>query len=205
VELSTPAARFLGLNDRDLLANMRCSSMHNLTAPLVTSGARRGCGYRQPGGAYFAVPLGPGGRSVEELLIDPPVVIEHPACLGLASVGVTLIKRDGVTHVLDVVGREHHPSVASFIDEMRRLGVSRRAPRTLDGMDVAASLVVRITRCSTLGVWRVQSRPDSILMQKRTWRSSVTRGTTTLRRSGLHSAKPRSVAGAEAHFGRRHS
>ena len=41
--------------------------MRDISTPLVTSGARRGCGYRQPGGAYFAVPLGPGGRPVEEL------------------------------------------------------------------------------------------------------------------------------------------
>ena len=45
---------------------------------------------------------------------------------------MTLIERDGVTHVLDIVGREHYPTVASFIDEARRLGVSRRAPRTID-------------------------------------------------------------------------
>src|SRR5205823_11234312 len=105
--------------------------MTDLSTPLVTSGARRGCGYRQPGGAYFAIPLGPGGRPIEEFLIDPPIVID-PARLGLASVGVTLIERDGVTHVLDIVGREHYPTVAAFIDEARRLGVSRRAPRTID-------------------------------------------------------------------------
>jgi hypothetical protein len=106
--------------------------MTNTSTPLVTSGARRGCGYRQPGGAYFAVPLGPGGRAVEEFLIDPPVVIDDPGRLGLSSVGVTLIERDGVTHVLDLVGREHYPTVASFIDEARRMGISRRAPKTID-------------------------------------------------------------------------
>jgi hypothetical protein len=106
--------------------------MTETSTPLVTSGARRGCGYRQPGGAYFAVPLGPGGRPVEEFLIDPPVVIDEPARLGLAAVGVALIERDGVSHVVDLVGREHYPTVASFIDEARRLGVSRRAPRTID-------------------------------------------------------------------------
>jgi hypothetical protein len=105
--------------------------MPDTTTPLTTSGARRGCGYRQPGGAYFAVPLGPGGRPVEEFLIDPPIVIDA-ARLGAAAVGVTLIERDGVTHVLDIVGREHYPTVASFVDEARRLGVSRRAPRTID-------------------------------------------------------------------------
>ncbi len=116
--------------------------MHDISPPLVTSGARRGCGYRQPGGAYFAVPLGPGGRPIEEFLIDPPVVVDDPARLGLASVGVTLIERDGVTHVLDIVGREHNPTVASFIDEGRRLGISRRAPRTID--------FARITHASRL-------------------------------------------------------
>jgi hypothetical protein len=106
--------------------------MTDTSTPLVTSGARRGCGYRQPGGAYFAVPLGPGGRPVEEFLIDPPVVIDDPGRLGLASVGVTLIERDGVTHVLDIVGREHYPTVASFVEEARRMGISRRAPRTIE-------------------------------------------------------------------------
>src|SRR5579859_7564153 len=101
--------------------------MTETSAPLATSGARRGCGYRQPGGAYFAVPLGPGGRPVEEFLIDRPIVVDA-AKLGAAAVGVTLLERDGVTHVLDIVGREHYPTVAEFVDEVRRLGVSRRAP-----------------------------------------------------------------------------
>jgi hypothetical protein len=111
--------------------------MHNPTMPRVTSGARRGCGYRQPGGAYFAVPLGPGGRPVEEFLIDPPVVITEPARLGLAAVGVALIERDGISHVVDLVGREHYPTVASFIDEARALGISRRAPRTIEFSRIA--------------------------------------------------------------------
>jgi hypothetical protein len=59
-------------------------------------------------------------------------VIDDPGRLGLASVGVTVIERDSVTHVIDIVGREHYPTVASFIDEARRLGISRRAPRTID-------------------------------------------------------------------------
>jgi hypothetical protein len=98
---------------------------------LVTSGARRGCGYRQPGGAYLAVPLGPGGKPVEHFLVDPPLVVD-PSALGLSSVGTAMIERDGVTHVLDVVGREHYPTVAEFIEEARRMGVSRRISRTAD-------------------------------------------------------------------------
>jgi hypothetical protein len=34
--------------------------------------------------------------------------------------------------VVDIVGREHYPTVASFVDEARRMGISRRAPRTID-------------------------------------------------------------------------
>jgi hypothetical protein len=111
--------------------------MHDESRPLTTSGQRRGCGYRQPGGAYFAVPLAPGGSPVEEFLIDPPVVIEDAARLGLTSVGVGLFERDGATHVVDIVGREHYPTVAAFVDEARRLGVSRRAPRTVDFAHIA--------------------------------------------------------------------
>ena len=112
--------------------------MHDDSRPLITSGQRRGCGYRQPGGAYFAVPLAPGGRPVEEFLIDPPVVIEDASRLGLTSVGVGLFERDGVTHVVDIVGREHYPTVAEFVDEARQLGVSRRAPRTIEFAAITA-------------------------------------------------------------------
>ena len=50
----------------------------------------------------------------------------------MSAVGVTLIERDGVTHVLDVVGREHYPAVELFVDEARRVGVSRRIAVTTD-------------------------------------------------------------------------
>jgi hypothetical protein len=97
----------------------------------VTSGAQRGCGYREPGGAYLAVPLVADGVPVEHFLIDPPAVVDGDA-LGLSAVGVTLVERDGVTHIMDIVGREHYPTVADFIEEVRRLGVSRRVSSTLE-------------------------------------------------------------------------
>ncbi len=99
--------------------------MSDTFAPLVTSGGRRGCGYRQPGAAYLAVPLG-------EFLIDPPVVVDDPGALGLTSIGTTMIERGGITHVLDIVGREHYPTVLAFVDEARRMGISRRISRNSD-------------------------------------------------------------------------
>jgi hypothetical protein len=50
------------------------SFMHDELRPLVTSGARRDCGWLQPGGAYFAVPLAPDRRPVEELRRHRPTV-----------------------------------------------------------------------------------------------------------------------------------
>ena len=105
--------------------------MTDTATPIVTSGGRRGCGYREPGGAYLAVPLGPGGRPIEEFLIDPPTIVDR-AKLGLHAVGITLLERDSVTHVLDIVGREHYPTVAAFIDEARTMGISRRASANTD-------------------------------------------------------------------------
>ena len=96
---------------------------------LVTSGARRGCGTRRAGDAYLALPLSPYGRPVESFLVDPPQVVRKDA-LGLATLGTRMIDRDGVTHVLDVVGAEHYATVAAFVDEARRLGISRRIART---------------------------------------------------------------------------
>jgi hypothetical protein len=76
---------------------------------------------------------------VEEFLIDPPVEVEESSRrLGLTSVGVGVFERDGITHVVDIVGREHYPTVAQFVDEARRLGVSRRAPRTIEFARITA-------------------------------------------------------------------
>lgn len=95
---------------------------------LATSGGRRRCGVRQPGGAYLAVKLAPGGQPIETFLVDAPKVVSKDA-LGLSPVGVTLLEVGETTHVLDIVGRQDYPTVSSFIDEARRLGVSRTIAR----------------------------------------------------------------------------
>jgi hypothetical protein len=92
---------------------------------LVTSGARRGCGIRQPGGAYLAVPLGPGGSPAEHFLIDPPILID-PDSLGLSAVGTALH-----TCSTSSAASTTRPSPSS-IEEARRLGISRRIAKTAD-------------------------------------------------------------------------
>lgn len=92
---------------------------------------KRGCGVRKAGACYGESGMGGEGFSIEHFLIDPPYRIDAKA-LGLASVGVKLIERDGVWHVLDIVGQEHYNNVADFVEEARRAGVSRRFPKNLD-------------------------------------------------------------------------
>lgn len=92
-----------------------------------TAGVKRGCGLRAAGGIYFETGLSQHGRPVEDFLIDPPIAVDLKA-LGISDVGVHLVEHRGRKVVMDVVGVEHYPNVADFIEEVRRFGVSRRAP-----------------------------------------------------------------------------
>lgn len=94
--------------------------------------AERGCGMRVQNGVYAECGLSPHGRPVEFFLIDPPLPVPDTVLAGLPNIGVQLFERDGIWHVLDRVGLEHYPTPVDFVEEVRRLGVSRRLPRTLD-------------------------------------------------------------------------
>lgn len=85
-------------------------------------GARRGCGYRVSGGVYLETGLTKfGGQPVEHFLADPPHPYEPDA-----KIGVQLVEKDGVYHILDWVGEQHYPWPADFVEEVRRYGLSRR-------------------------------------------------------------------------------
>ena len=91
----------------------------------------RGCGERKRGGIYAECGLSPWGVPIEHFLVDPPQVVDAGA-LGLASIGVKLIEMHGALHVFDIVGAEHYPNVADFVEEVRVMGASRRLAKTLD-------------------------------------------------------------------------
>jgi len=98
----------------------------------VRSAARsRGCGTRKQGAIYAECGLSIWGRPIEHFLVDPPRVSDAGA-LGLSSIGVKLVEVNGVWHIFDIVGSEHYPNVADFIEEVRAMGASRRLARTLD-------------------------------------------------------------------------
>lgn len=91
----------------------------------------RGCGSRKQGGIYAEFGCGPGGSPIEDFLIDPPVIFD-PKELGITPIGVRLVEREGVWHIIDWVGSEHYPNVADYVEETRRAGLSRRLAKTLD-------------------------------------------------------------------------
>ena len=85
----------------------------------------RACGRRKKGGIYSECPLGEGGTPIEDFLFDPPA----PLNIDLAPQGVKLFERDGIWHLVDWVGSSHYPNVADFVEEVRRMGMSRRLPK----------------------------------------------------------------------------
>lgn len=97
----------------------------------MTGRAARGCGAsRVQGGVYFECGLGEDGLRVERFLKDRPISISA-SNLSLSDRGVKFIQdKKGVWHILDIVGRESYPDVARFVEEVRRLGLSRRAANT---------------------------------------------------------------------------
>ena len=93
--------------------------------------AIRGCGSRVVGGVYAEVKTGDEGIPIEAFLVDPPSPVDAQA-LGLTDKGVRLVQLGDTWHVFDIVGEKHYPYVADFVEEGRRMGVSRRLPSNLD-------------------------------------------------------------------------
>jgi hypothetical protein len=91
----------------------------------------RGCGVRRQAGIYAECPTSPDGRPIEDFLVDPPQPIQA-AALGVTPRGVKLVEVFGACQVIDWVGAEYYPNVADYVEEVRRLGASRRLAGNLD-------------------------------------------------------------------------
>lgn len=104
-----------------------------MTQAIMAVGGRRMCGSsRTQGGIYLECGVSAGGSPVECFLLDPPQIID-PATYGVTALGVQLVTDGrGVTHVIDWVGTEHYPYVTDFIEEVRRMGVSRKVALNVD-------------------------------------------------------------------------
>jgi len=92
----------------------------------------RGCGKRQPGGAYLVTAVGERGDPIEKFVVDPPRIID-PATYSLSPQGMCLlIQGNKPPGVLDWVGENHYPNAADYVEETALFGSSRRIPRTFD-------------------------------------------------------------------------
>lgn len=69
------------------------------------------------------------GLPIEWFCIDPPVKWEP---FNVCKLGQAPVQLAGVTHLLDWVGECHYPDVASFIEESRCHGCSRKIRRNFD-------------------------------------------------------------------------
>ena len=121
----------------------------------AVQGVPRGCGTRQEGGTYLESGVSPGrGRPLEFFLADPPVPLTCDT-----KVGVELIERGGVVHVIDWVGEQHYSNAADFLEEGRRYGFSRRVPRTLDFSRLTAESRILVVHARGLVVNHEALRP----------------------------------------------
>ena len=93
--------------------------------------AIRGCGSRVVGGVYAEVKSRDEGVPIEAFLVDPPSPVDVQG-LGLTDKGVRLVQLGDTWHVFDIIGENYYPNVADFVEEGRRMGVSRRLSSNLD-------------------------------------------------------------------------
>ncbi|MCI0393267.1 MAG: hypothetical protein MOB07_31445 [Acidobacteria bacterium] len=91
---------------------------------------KRGCGFRVEGGIYLTVATSEFGSPIDDFLRDPPEIVDLDQLQVPKRHPVALPRTNGngqeVYHVYDYVGAEHYPDLASFIEEAREMGISRR-------------------------------------------------------------------------------
>ena len=104
----------------------------------------RGCGRREPGGLYACCGLSGNGVPPEVFLIDPPKAWDETS-IPLARRGMRMVAdRNGVNHLVDVVGRNYYPTPLGFFMEFKRLGLSRRisAKLPLEKLELGTSKIM---------------------------------------------------------------
>lgn len=119
----------------------------------------RGCGDRTPGGLYIESGLGPGGIPLEHFLVDPPLPVPE----GLDLVNKPQIAMDtetGIAHLWLWIGAEWYPYCPDFIEESRRLGVSRKLNPQMDLSQLTpGSRMILVHPAARNTLWQEQEPP----------------------------------------------
>jgi len=89
----------------------------------------RGCGTRVRGGLYACVGVSEFGRPVEHFLFDPPIRWHGPKVL---RAPMLVQDEGGVYHMVMTVGKRYYPFVPDIVEEIARMGLSKRVPRNFD-------------------------------------------------------------------------
>ena len=141
----------------------------------------RGCGDREPGGVYVECGLSPRGRPLEDFLLDPPLPLpEGYSKAELANkpqLWVRTARTDPddpateyvvmhpgtdqpIVDLLIWIGEQHYPYVADYIEEVRRLGASRKLNPNLDLSQLTRYSRMVMAHPSAINtLWREQSPP----------------------------------------------
>ncbi len=116
----------------------------------------RGCGNRKAGGVYIESKLCAEGAPFYTAIVDPPVIVPEELISRISAVGMTMWERNGVNHLVDVVGECHYPNPADFVEESRRMGLSRRISNKfpLDKLTPGQSRIILVHNKAYINNWR---------------------------------------------------
>ena len=92
----------------------------------LTINCRRGCGdSRDKKGVYLCHGPSSSGKPIEDFILDPVKVWPDKW-----QRGFKIMPAGDINHIVIFVGKEYYPSLWSFVEEVKRFGVSRKVPPT---------------------------------------------------------------------------
>jgi len=92
---------------------------------------KRGCGERSAGSVYGMCPTSPTGTPVWNFLLDPPVPYHEGLFRGIKFAQDEALGDgwdNGSILLIDWIGAEAYPTLACWVEEVRRFGMSRKFP-----------------------------------------------------------------------------
>jgi len=91
---------------------------------------QRACGSREQDKMYIKVETSPVGKPIEHFIIDPPM--EWDGDPPIRSPIFVPGGEEDLKHVVLGVGREYYPTVPDFVEEARKIGISKKVRRNFD-------------------------------------------------------------------------
>lgn len=109
----------------------------------------RGCGSRQQKALYMCVGLSPFGVEIEEFILDPV----HPYSGDPFRAPILVEHEDKPNDVLIWIGKEFYPYVPDFIEEAKKLGVSRRIPHNFSASQLSKGSRMILIHARAIPAW----------------------------------------------------